>query len=124
MLLLVLSIHIGLVFWCAQLTAAEMSPPKRLPTFGFGRAGSGRGFRALDVAAGGSSSTAAALDPALSPGAGRSSLTCLINERDLVLSHTLGSGNFGYVHKGEWTTPAGIKVRHWVRLRATRKAEL
>ena len=97
--------------WCAQVTTADLSRPT-----GFRRSGSARRY-ARD---GGSSSTAAALDPALSPGArSSSSLTCLINESDLVLSdRPLGSGNFGYVHKAEWTTPAGIKV--WFRCVALR----
>ena len=101
------SLLLSCAIWCAQETAADLSSTKG---FSFGRIGSARGYRARD---GGSSSTAAALDPALSPGTARSpsSPTCLINERDLVLSERpLGSGNFGYVHKAEWTTPAGIKV--------------
>ena len=39
------------------------------------------------------------------------SLTCLINEKSLVLYNKLGNGSFGVVRKGDWTTPSGTKVR-------------
>lgn len=37
------------------------------------------------------------------------SLTCLINEKSLVLYNKLGNGSFGVVRKGDWTTPSGTK---------------
>ena len=45
-----------------------------------------------------------------SDGTGNSSLTCLINEKDLCLFGKLGDGSFGIVRKGDWTTPSGCKV--------------
>ncbi|ELU18506.1 hypothetical protein CAPTEDRAFT_168170 [Capitella teleta] len=39
-----------------------------------------------------------------------SSLTCLINEKDLWMYAKLGDGSFGVVRKGDWTTPSGAKV--------------
>jgi activated CDC42 kinase 1 len=42
-----------------------------------------------------------------------SSLTCLINEKDLFLYAKLGDGSFGVVRKGDWTTPSGAKVREY-----------
>ena len=44
---------------------------------------------------------------------GTCSLTCLINEKDLVLLHRLGGGTFGLVHRGEGNTPTGLKVRYF-----------
>lgn len=38
------------------------------------------------------------------------SLTCLINEKSLVLYNKLGNGSFGVVRKGDWTTPSGTKA--------------
>lgn len=40
-----------------------------------------------------------------------SSLTCLVNEKDLCLYGKLGDGSFGVVRKGDWTTSSGCKVR-------------
>ncbi|XP_073970007.1 activated Cdc42 kinase isoform X2 [Rhodnius prolixus] len=34
-------------------------------------------------------------------------LTCLIQEKDIVLGCKLGDGSFGVVKQGEWTTPSG-----------------
>ncbi|KAF5279161.1 hypothetical protein FQR65_LT03407 [Abscondita terminalis] len=36
-----------------------------------------------------------------------SSLTCLIQEKDVTLSIKLGDGSFGVVRRGEWTSPTG-----------------
>lgn len=36
-----------------------------------------------------------------------SSLTCLIQEKDVSLSIKLGDGSFGVVRRGEWTSPTG-----------------
>ncbi|XP_066901989.1 activated Cdc42 kinase Ack [Halyomorpha halys] len=36
-----------------------------------------------------------------------SALTCLIQEKDVLLGNKLGDGSFGVVRKGEWTTPSG-----------------
>lgn len=38
-------------------------------------------------------------------------LTCLINEKALVMYSNLGNGSFGVVRKGDWSTPSGNKVR-------------
>ena len=40
-----------------------------------------------------------------------SSLTCLINEKDINLFSKLGDGSFGVVRKGDWTTQGGCKVK-------------
>ena len=40
-----------------------------------------------------------------------SSLTCLINEKEINLFSKLGDGSFGVVRKGDWTTQGGCKVR-------------
>ena len=45
-----------------------------------------------------------------------SSLTCLINEKDLWMYAKLGDGSFGVVRKGDWTTPSGAKVSHLYKL--------
>ncbi|XP_033122737.1 activated CDC42 kinase 1-like [Anneissia japonica] len=37
-------------------------------------------------------------------------LKCLISESNLVLYEKLGDGSFGYVRKGEWTSPSGSKI--------------
>ncbi|GAB1600128.1 activated CDC42 kinase 1-like isoform X4 [Argonauta hians] len=37
------------------------------------------------------------------------SLTCLINEKSLILYNKLGNGSFGVVRKGDWTMPSGVK---------------
>lgn len=37
-------------------------------------------------------------------------LTCLVNEKDLVLGTKLGDGSFGVVLRGEWTIPAGSQI--------------
>lgn len=36
-----------------------------------------------------------------------SALTCLIQDKDVVLSVKLGDGSFGVVRRGEWTSPSG-----------------
>ncbi|KAL6430119.1 hypothetical protein ACFW04_007716 [Cataglyphis niger] len=36
-----------------------------------------------------------------------SALTCLIQDKDVVLSIKLGDGSFGVVRRGEWTSPSG-----------------
>ncbi|XP_072744786.1 uncharacterized protein Ack [Anoplolepis gracilipes] len=36
-----------------------------------------------------------------------SALTCLIQDKDVVLSVKLGDGSFGVVKRGEWTSPSG-----------------
>lgn len=41
---------------------------------------------------------------------GEQSLTCLINQRQLMLWGKLGNGSFGVVREGEWSTPSGRKV--------------
>lgn len=33
--------------------------------------------------------------------------TCLISERDIVMTDKLGDGSFGVVRKGEWAAPNG-----------------
>lgn len=38
------------------------------------------------------------------------SLTCLIQEKDVTLSIKLGDGSFGVVRRGEWTTPNGRSI--------------
>lgn len=38
------------------------------------------------------------------------SLTCLINQKQLMLWGKLGNGSFGVVREGEWSTPSGRKV--------------
>lgn len=37
-------------------------------------------------------------------------LSCLINDRDVVMTDKLGDGSFGVVRKGEWVSPNGKKV--------------
>ncbi|KAF5269698.1 hypothetical protein FQA39_LY08621 [Lamprigera yunnana] len=39
-----------------------------------------------------------------------SSLTCLIQEKDVTLSIKLGDGSFGVVRRGEWTSPHGRTI--------------
>ncbi|XP_012139308.1 activated Cdc42 kinase [Megachile rotundata] len=41
------------------------------------------------------------------PVEGSSVLTCLIQDKDVMLSIKLGDGSFGVVRKGEWTSPSG-----------------
>lgn len=41
---------------------------------------------------------------------GEQSLTCLINQKQLMLWGKLGNGSFGVVREGEWSTPSGRKV--------------
>lgn len=36
-----------------------------------------------------------------------SALTCLIQDKDVILSVKLGDGSFGVVRRGEWTSPSG-----------------
>nr|XP_026694587.1 activated CDC42 kinase 1 isoform X3 [Ciona intestinalis] len=38
-------------------------------------------------------------------------LTCFISEKELVLQEKIGSGSFGFVRKGEWTSPSGAIVK-------------
>ncbi|KAI1299968.1 Activated CDC42 kinase 1 [Halotydeus destructor] len=40
-----------------------------------------------------------------------SSLTCLINEKDLKLFNKLGDGSFGVVMRGEWTVPGSFRLQ-------------
>ncbi|CAG5119287.1 unnamed protein product [Candidula unifasciata] len=45
----------------------------------------------------------------LSPETGDSTLTCLIDKKNVFLFEKLGNGSFGVVRRGEWLTPMGKK---------------
>lgn len=47
---------------------------------------------------------------------GEQSLTCLINQRQLMLWGKLGNGSFGVVREGEWSTPSGRKKKVAVKV--------
>lgn len=47
----------------------------------------------------------------LNPELGDSTLTCLIDKKNVFLFDKLGNGSFGVVRRGEWTAPSGKKVK-------------
>ena len=46
--------------------------------------------------------------------------TCLINEKDIILTDKLGDGSFGVVRKGEWTTPNSRNVSYYSLISAVK----